>query len=125
MRKMYVPEIGDLITLAADWSFSLYSESRNVDLGLALGFVSSGKRWNCNLNETGFRMYSVKDAGTVTIPIGTVLKVERVYIRRSASEFSSLTFRIVETLDPRANADVTKKRFWAKLADVNAMEIED
>ena len=37
MNKLYVPEIGDEITLSDKWSFTLYPERRNEKLGKLLG----------------------------------------------------------------------------------------
>lgn len=32
--KLYIPEIGDEITLKSDWTFELHAENRNQDLAL-------------------------------------------------------------------------------------------
>jgi hypothetical protein len=48
---------------------------------------------------------------------GTVLKVDRVYIRKNAAEYSSLSFRSV--------IDGKKVRFWIKLEDVNNLYIKN
>jgi hypothetical protein len=67
----------------------------------------------------------------VTFPKSTELTVDRVYIRKGASEFSSLTFFIGDS--PMKELMPVKKggswpsgqrRFWAKLADVNRIEFE-
>lgn len=50
----------------------------------------------------------------VTFPRGTVLEIDRIYIRKNAAEFSSVTFKI------REKNKVL--RFWAKLEDVNKIE---
>lgn len=31
--KLYIPEIGDKLTLAKDWTFNLYAEGRNEVFG--------------------------------------------------------------------------------------------
>lgn len=51
----------------------------------------------------------------VTLPTGTNLKVDRVYIRKGAKDFSSITFFMV--LPEKKSV-----RFWAKIPDVNTME---
>jgi hypothetical protein len=69
---------------------------------------------------------------SVTIPAGTTLKVDRIYIRKGASDYSSITFFAeglgeVEVTQGWSNKKKVKKkalRFWAKLSDCNEIEIE-
>jgi hypothetical protein len=58
----------------------------------------------------------------VTIPKDTILTVDRVYIRKGVSDFSSLTFRIPK--DKNKKNIYAGVRFWAKLSDVNKIEFE-
>ena len=70
----------------------------------------------------------------VTIPKGTLLQVDRIYIRKGASDYSSITFfakNIGEVIIPasrwsRSTKPVKKKalRFWAKLSDCNNIEFK-
>jgi hypothetical protein len=68
----------------------------------------------------------------VTLPTGTQLKVDRIYIRKGASDYSSLTFYIQQTSLPALQPvkkggkafSKGRKRFWAKLADVNTMMVQ-
>lgn len=78
-------------------------------------------------------IYSAKtnQSVPVTLEAGTVLKVDRVYIRQGAEDFSSLSFYIEETpmlaLVPAKKGGGFKKgrrRFFASLVDVNTMDIE-
>ena len=72
-------------------------------------------------NEISPQFKIIKDSGTeVTLKVGQVLSVDRVYIRRGASDFSSITFNYLGT--PKGSGRV---RFWAKLADVNMIEFEE
>lgn len=63
-----------------------------------------------------------------TIPAGVELTVDRVYIRKGAKEYSSLSFLVTDArpfgdrLAPVAKRGFkTTHRFWAKLADCRAM----
>lgn len=47
-----------------------------------------------------------------TIPAGSILTVDRIYIRKGQGSFNSLSFRY------------NKKRFWVNLSDVNNIEFE-
>ena len=46
---------------------------------------------------------------TTTLPKGVILVVDRIYIRKGANDYSSVTFKAPEL----------KKRFWVKLEDAN------
>ena len=67
--------------------------------------------------------------GTTTLPKDSELTVDRIYIRKGASEFSSITFRLnslggtpcKEVL--HFGKKVSSIRFWAKLEDVNKIRI--
>lgn len=50
-----------------------------------------------------------------SLPKDTVLIVDRIYIRKGNSDYSSVSFKIKGT----------KKRFWAKLEDVNMIEANE
>jgi len=49
----------------------------------------------------------------IKLKAGTILEVDRIYIRKGAEDFSSVTFKI------RGNKVL---RFWAKLQDVNNIQ---
>lgn len=75
--------------------------------------------------------HNANDNVPLTLPAGTVLTVDRIYIRKGQGDYSSLTFYIAETSHPTLTRDKTakgfkkgRKRFWAKLHDVNAIDFE-
>ena len=145
--RMFVPEIGTRITLDADWSFTLHDERRNETVFKMMtvgqeGVISdmrlqAARRMSEAMRETALAgeeyqtylarraaMISAADSSvslTVTLPAGTVLTVDRIYIRRGVSEYSSLTFNLISTTHPALNVR-GRKRFWAKLEDVNRIE---
>lgn len=53
MKSLYIPEIGDIITLEKDWTFTLYPEFRNEKLGSKLGVY----KLDTTLNYTGHRWF--------------------------------------------------------------------
>lgn len=75
-----------------------------------------------------------KDSLEVVVPKGTVLAVDRIYIRKGSSDYSSITFfakglgeTIVKSAYPYSSRKSTKKkalRFWAKLDDCNRIQFE-
>jgi hypothetical protein len=56
----------------------------------------------------------------VVLPRTTILKVDRIYVRKGASEYNSLSF----VLKKAPFYFKGKVRFWAKLPDVNKIEFE-
>lgn len=71
----------------------------------------------------------------VELPEGTILAIDRIYIRKGASDFSSVTFyakdlgmvEIPNSPYSRVKSKKIKKkalRFWVKLSEVNTLEFE-
>jgi hypothetical protein len=60
----------------------------------------------------------------VTLKADTVLKVDRIYIRKGASEYSSITFFVWSEPGPVPAKSKKKARFWAKLQDCNNINFE-
>ncbi len=102
MKQLLILDIGQRLVLAEDWTFELYGESRNATF-LKFLDVKEFTNYYTQRNEHW----------TVTLKAGTVLGVDRVYIRRTAKDFSSVTFNYVGVKGKG------RLRFWAKLADVN------
>lgn len=131
MTQLYIPEIGDIITLSKEWVFDLYNEERNETLMKHLGDTR-----DIRLSWDNRQLNAVKHA----IPPGVKLKIDRVYIRKGQGDYSSVTFlwvgaripgytEIIPAEPPSKGFSgrreyVTKYpakpvRFWAKLSDVN------
>jgi len=131
--NLYIPKLGDKITLASAWSFTLYSEDRN--LGFIKTLVKAGliteaealiafptKRWNTTAST------SLSDVGrgtnlplrSITLPPNSTLTVDRIFIRKGASNFNSVTFVLKST-----PARTWKQaRFWVKLHEANQLQIQ-
>lgn len=125
--KLFIPAVGYRIKLTSDWNFSLYLESRNDTLlRLVVKDIQEvihdnsdrfvGQHW-----DRGYRYI------TCSMPAGTVLEVDRVFVKtmnKTATvqdDCDSLTFKVIE----HPTFDVKKKiRFWTKLSDVNVIDYE-
>ena len=112
--KMYIPKLGDEIILIKEWCFLLYGEDRNHTLFKRFG-ISVG-RWRRNelaeIQEIlGNGKEQQESVVTCVLPIGTQLKVSRIYIRQGQDNYNSVTFSGKEI-----------GRFWAKLDDVNEID---
>lgn len=133
--KLYIPEISNELRLLTDWTFDLYNEDRNSTL---MEFVKDPRKISWSMD---------RDYGAIpcTIPAGSILKVDRIYIRKGKDEYSSITFywkgmrtnsKMVERFytayygsHHTKSTEMVKKparavRFWAKLDDVNKIEFE-
>jgi hypothetical protein len=110
----FTPDIGTLLKLEQDWTFTLFSEYRNRDLFNKLKQL--GKISNTDKNQV------------VDLPKGLVVKVDRVYIRKGLSQYSSITFTIPkpknksEKEEMPLNLDYTGSKFWVKLHECNGIE---
>lgn len=140
--KLFVPEIGTALTLAKDWEFTLFTESRNEALYLAAGFnYDTPRAWNHSSSTVALataagwnRYHNAYDWWKqVTLPAGTILTLDRIYVRKGVSDYSSLSFNLNrKSVNPdfskfanKLNTMKGRCRFWAKLADVNTIEFVD
>lgn len=126
--KMFIPTLGYELQLAKDWRFRLFFEDRNSKLLERHNWEQDGWwAWaNTDTNERLDFHYQNKDAIPeedryiiCTLPKDTILRVDRIYIRKGAREFDSVSFF--------ADVPGHKKRvrFWAKLDDVNEIEFSE
>lgn len=111
--KFLIPDIGTVIKLLEDWTFRLYREKRNNPLIKICGKGSAG--WGD----------MVTLSYEVTIKAGSMLSVDRVYIRQGAGEYSSLSFHLLKggIIEFEGKTIKANGRFWAKLSDVNRMMV--
>jgi len=121
--RLFVPPLKTVLRLASPWSFDLHHEHRNKKLFAALGlkFIDMQEWRAIEYERTGDRYLGVRTLPPperVRLPRGTVLVVDRIYIRNGAEDFDSITFRVAECSKLKG-----KPRFWAKLADCNRMNV--
>ena len=107
--RLFVPACGQKMTLNKDWTFTLFFEYRNQTFVNLIKPGAMKSSWGHD-----------DQAIEATLPKGTVLTVARVYIRNgSAGAYNSLTFNAVRPGEKKSY------RFWAKLDDVNTIEVEE
>jgi len=97
-QRLFVPELGTQLQLAEDWPITLHYESRNNDFIYKLG-------------GPHITRYGEKGEYKTVLEKGTILTVDRIYIRSGAKAFSSISFRVAK--------GKVKGRFWVKLAEAN------
>ena len=118
--KLFVPACGDRITLTKPWKFNLTLERRNHKFAETKGFIE--------IESSHWRAYWNKDTGykkvEVTLPKGTVLECDRVYIRVFSkakahddvdNDFDSITWKMIG----KNGKGIKNCRFWAKLSEFN------
>lgn len=112
--QFLIPDIGTILQLTEDWTFRLYSERRNCAM-----LKKIGKSVTASWGPAAMQEYEV------TIPVCSQLGVDRVYIRKGAVDFSSITFNLHKGSEIIFNGKAIKAfgRFWAKLSDVNRMKV--
>lgn len=120
MKSLYIPTIGDSFTLAEDWTFTLHDEYRNTDMRS----IIEGEAF-----QQLVLRHNWKDV-QVTLPKGSVLKVDRIYIRKGVGDYDSITFWLTDCPNkawaPKKAGGTAagRGRFWVKLADANNILFE-
>jgi hypothetical protein len=114
MPQLMIPHLRTELTLSQPWTFKLHAEHRNSDFRQLLGLEIP---YSAAATEEQWQAWrkSRDEVYDVTLPAGTVLSVDRIFIRNGMAEYDSVTFRI------RSHPDLKKckSRFWVKLDDAN------
>ena len=134
-----MPTVGQQVKLQQEWVFPLHREYRNrtllhlflepdqfTDYGYPKLYENDHLRGR---HDRGEPLPPVQ----VTLPRYTVLQIDRIFLRKSKEDFDSITFVIIDC--PNGNMKAWRKgatakfptgivRFWAKLSDINGLEIE-
>lgn len=123
--RLHIPACGDRIKLTEDWTFDVYLEHRNLKFAEHRGLLKDGetsKMYWIHENPTAPWHERRMARRTTTLKAGTILEVDRVYIRQHSKRvaeveenYDSVSFRVVGE---------KHNRFWAKLADANSIECE-
>lgn len=102
MKRLFIPKLGTVLTLAADWKFNLAADRLNDGLFKALRIP---------------RLLNADTGADVTLPAGTELVIRKYYIRLGQCESDHMTFG--------ARLNGKSHRFFAKLCDVNRIDYSD
>lgn len=125
MPQLYIPKLGDALTLAQPWSLTVHGEYRNESL---LTYMDKWDEYLQRPHRADYWTPEVPWTTPHTFPAGTVLVVDRIYIRAGGEDFNSVTFRAkgftgTKKLWNGKTQKMKTLRFWAKLDDVNTMII--
>jgi hypothetical protein len=128
MAKFFIPDVGFRLRLTNDTTMSLLNTYDNFGIIRAdpkRDKVFQGVR-------AGHEFYAwTKEFTDVELLAGTILSVARVYIRKGAADYSSVTFNIIEspqkifTLKTKGGIwDGGLRRFFLHIDYVNQLEFE-
>jgi hypothetical protein len=104
MKRLYIPKLGDILTLAAPWKITIYNESRNESLIKYLGkCVDGGHGFPLGQEPRGvegpdyYNWYQKSKERFIktTLSKGSKLRVDRIYIRKGQDGYDSLTFFLI------------------------------
>jgi hypothetical protein len=116
--KIRIPQIGETICLAEDWTFRLDRNNRKLWERLNCGAHPDVVEAERRGDWTGFR------TAPVTLPAGTQIRVENAHIRQQPDGLC-ITFRILETTDPALQAARAAIGFWVTSAECNLIVTRD
>lgn len=105
---------------ASDDLEALYSKYRN----LVQNYRSHIDKWSDEDIELSNKLSDLRRkeiSCAVTLPKSSILSFDRIYIRKGASDYSSISFYL--KFHPKLHLK-RKPRFWAKLEDCNTMEYQ-
>lgn len=157
--KLFVPTIGTKLKLIEDWSFVIREEYRNTKFLDAIGWTATmtkkgrSRSQTMPLDPADLPLELIREYGSPTVeamskkdyygsqtfytisfpmklPVGTVLSVDRIYIRKGVGEFDSITFLISDCPDKRFAPKKARGflpggcRFWVKLDQANGMDYD-
>lgn len=105
MAKIHIPQVGDEFKITKNWNCNVFNEYRNSKVFEALSIDNSAKNTHIE----------------ITLPVGTTIRIERVYVRAPASSYDSVTLRILSS----PIKSLAKARFWVKLSEINKLEFEE
>jgi hypothetical protein len=129
MPKLFIPACGDRLRLVAPWSFSLILERRNTKFAETRGLIEKPTKPHWNGIWAGEPYRSGYRRVQVTLPIGTILECDRIYVRlfnkgrvKEENDFDSITWKIIKTT--KTGKEKTEGRFWVKLPDCYSIDYE-
>ena len=120
--NVFIPPLGTKLELTQPWTFTVCSEYRNdafIDV-----LRHEGYRIPDRTVSPSSYYHSTQTLGTVTLPVGTLLTMKRIYVRQGQKGFDSVTFQVkIDLVDPSlAKPVMAAGRIWVKLDEVNTIE---
>ena len=116
--QLFIPPLNTKLQLLEDWNFALYKEHRNYYV------------WEA-LTGTLYRYDDIESPPPiVTLLKDTIIRIDRIYIRKGQTGYDSVTFTVVDTPNPalklkkQGGTFEGTRRFWVKLEDANQIQAD-
>lgn len=125
--NLFIPDIGTLLKLEQDWTFTLYAESRNESIMMIFMKENVPMNTQLNWNLQSMRQNLYKNQ-VIELPKGLVIKVDRIYIRKGLSQYSSITFTVPKPKTKKDKEEMPHNvrfascKFWVKLHECNGIQ---
>jgi hypothetical protein len=127
-----MPTVGQKVRVldGQGWVIKLYQERRNESLYEYVGQPLSTDRcfYDDYVGGQAAFTWDVSEPERkhikVTIPAGSILTIDRIYLRKGAAEFDSVTFILNGAKLAGKVGAQSRVRFWVKLDDVNSGKLE-
>jgi hypothetical protein len=114
MAVLNIPSIGTKLELSKDWLFSLHNEHRNDKFWDAYRAINPDTEKRV---DTGYYFDRPEQIIDCSLPKGTILTLDRIYVRKGKAGFDSISFTI-----SKCPIKGIKGRFWVKLEDANTLQ---
>lgn len=127
-----MPTVGQKVRVldGQTWKFKLYQECRNESLYEFVGRPLLPEHRRAFFDdfvggEEAFRAGS-RELKHINVELhaGSVLTIDRIYIRKGAGDFDSVTFILNNAKLPGKKGAAARVRFWVKLDDINSGNLE-
>lgn len=115
MPALFLPSIKDKLELQVDLEVGIRWESRNEKFIEVINPEKYLEIKKLNYQERR----DVKHSTYIIIPAGTILTVDRIYIRNNAKDFDSVTFRHDKKDKKKTGSEFPHGRFWLNLSEIN------
>jgi hypothetical protein len=128
--KLFVPSINSKIALTEAWRFLVQAEHRNTAFLEAMGTPQETLYHYFHKDMEVGVGYPDEKVYEHELPSGTVLAFERIYIRKGAKDFDSITFGIVDCPNKRLAPKKAqgfmngRARFWVSRRDANQIDFD-
>jgi len=119
--NLFIPDIGTLLKLEDDWTFTLYLERRNMTL------FNKVEGATVNMAFQQIRPGTIQNK-IIDLPKGLIIKVDRIYIRKGLSQYSSITFTVPNPKTKKDKSEMPHNieyggcKFWVKLHECNGTQ---
>ena len=114
-KTLHIPLLNDSLTVEQDWDFILFADKANEKMAEHYGYrleylIKQKAIWVSNNNVTDRKPFL-----PLTLPVGTVLKTDRIEARKASKTKPCITFYAIFPKVKR------KGKFWVLFSEANSL----